>query len=232
MDSQGLVSRFRKDMADETAPFLWSDEEVYGYADEAQRTLVREIGGIKDATSSIAQLAVSVNAKSVKFADVILKIKTAYKLSDGREISVINVDDMPGLGIKFDGSTGPLRYLIIGMDDTQAFFHPIPNVADTLQCVIERLPRYTITVDQAPQALEVPEKHHMKLLDGMKAQAYNKQDAETFDKRKAEEFEGLFARYCAKAKAERARREHKPRTVAYGGISMGTRAETDYGRSR
>lgn len=103
MDSQGLVSLFRKDMADETAPYLWSDEEVYGYADEAQKTLVRAIGGIKDASSQLSQFQFGVAQKSIKYSDLIMKIKTAYKMVDGTTVDIINVDDMPSLGLRFDG---------------------------------------------------------------------------------------------------------------------------------
>lgn len=232
MNTEEVVSLFRKDMADETTPPLWSDDEVFGYLDEAQRTLVREMGGIKDSTSSLSRCTIAVNQKTIKFTDTVLKLVRAIKVSDGTELDIINVNDMQRLGLKFDNVPGTLRYIVTGMDDEQAFLLPIPAEADTLQLVIERLPKDVIEPDKAPQELEVSLKHHRPLLDGMKALAYEKQDAETFDKRKAEEFAGKFARYCAKAKAERARKEHKPRTVAYGGMSMATRTATDYGRSR
>jgi hypothetical protein len=42
VDSTGLVTLFRKDMSDEASPpFLWSDEELFGYADDAQKMFAR-----------------------------------------------------------------------------------------------------------------------------------------------------------------------------------------------
>lgn len=82
---------------------------------------------------------------------------------------------------------------------------------------VYRLPLVTIT-DDGDQVLEIDAQHHTALLHWMKARAYDKQDAETFDRRKSEEFRDRFTTYCAKAQQDqqRARRVHG--SVAYGGI--------------
>ena len=51
-----------------------------------------------------------------------------------------------------------------------------------------------------------------------KHRAYMKQDAETFDRTKADEFEKRFNAYCGQVKEEERRKAFKVRTVAYGGI--------------
>jgi hypothetical protein len=51
----------------------------------------------------------------------------------------------------------------------------------------------------------------------MKHLAHLKQDAETYDRGRADQFRTEFFAYCDQAKAEREKREHKFRTVAYGG---------------
>jgi hypothetical protein len=55
-------------------------------------------------------------------------------------------------------------------------------------------------------------------MNWMKHLAHEKQDAETYDRGRSMEFRDKFLAYCDQAKAERERREHKYRTVAYGGI--------------
>lgn len=232
MDSQGLVKLFRKDVADETKPYLWSDDEAYGYLNDAQTTLVREIGGIADSTGPATYLKFSAEAEKVKFPKTILKVRGAYLASTGQTVRVLNFENMEREGFRFNGTVGTLRVIVIGVDEDFVYLLDRPLVADTVRLIVDRLPNETIDVTSAPQALEVEEKYHRKLLLGMKALAYDKQDAETFDKRKAEEFAAQFAKECAKAKAERERKRYKPRTVAYGGLPMGTRADLDYGRSR
>ena len=70
---------------------------------------------------------------------------------------------------------------------------------------------------RATVALEIDEQHHLHLLDGMKRLAYRKEDAETYDRGRADQFDAAFYAYCDQAKAERERREHKYRTIPYGG---------------
>ena len=52
----------------------------------------------------------------------------------------------------------------------------------------------------------------------MKAQAYSKQDAETYNKAKADEEAAKFVAYCEQAKREKEKYKHKVRVVRYGGI--------------
>jgi hypothetical protein len=58
------------------------------------------------------------------------------------------------------------------------------------------------------------------LLSGIKALAYAKQDADTFNAAKAASFEAEFKRYAFEAARDKEKREHKPRAVRYGGIPM------------
>ena len=92
-----------------------------------------------------------------------------------------------------------------------------PAVADdTLQAIVYRMPLEDITASST--ALEIDAHHHRHLLNWMKHLAHEKQDAETYDRGRSMEFRDKFLAYCDQAKAERERREHKYRTVAYGGI--------------
>lgn len=230
MDTVGLVRLFRKDMADETAPPLWSDEEVYGYADEAQKRFCRKTGGIPDSvTPEVCEVIVAIDATTVDLHPSILKIRGAYRTSDGMPIPIVNHEDMNVQGLRFDGKKGPLSAFVIGMTENVGYFLPIPNVADTLVLIVDRLPLCAIDSAKQPQKLEIGEEHHRNLLLGMKQLAYEKQDAETFDKTKADEFEVKFEEYCFTAKMEKDRKKHKTRVVAYGGIPIDTSSR---GRSR
>ena len=92
-----------------------------------------------------------------------------------------------------------------------------PAVADdTLQAIVYRMPLEDITASST--AFEIDVQHHRHLLNWMKHLAHEKQDAETYDRGRSTEFRDKFLAYCDQAKAERERREHKYRTVAYGGL--------------
>jgi hypothetical protein len=133
VDSAELVTLFRKDMVDETRPFLWSDFEVYGYADDAQKMFARLTGGIPDMTSSaITQLPFDIDQTDIKLDPRILKVRSGVPRLGRGPISVINYENMTKEGVRFDGKKGPVRAVVIGADSKLAYYLPIPTIADTL----------------------------------------------------------------------------------------------------
>lgn len=222
MDSQAVVDRFRSDVDDLATPQLWSDDDVFGYLDDAQKMFCRRAWGLGDISSPITKLAILINATRITLSDRVLKIRSAYRTSDGRPVEIINFEDMGRLSLRFDGRTGPIQYLIIGLEPRTVVPYPVPNVVDTVQLVIDRMPLTDLTLDDAPQNLEIDSQHHRHLTLWMRHLAYSKQDSEAFNQKKADKFEADFLAYCDMAKEEKARAMHKTRIVRYGGIGGAT----------
>lgn len=211
-----LLSLFRVEMSDTALPYLWSDEFVTGAIDDAQKQFARKTDGIPDSTTTaVVDLAVTTSSDVVALDNRILKIRSARRGDDGRPVSVLNEEDMPGAGMFFDGVAGRLKALIVGMDENSARVWPYPDASVTIKLSVFRLPLVTITDDEP---FEIPLQHHRHLLLWVKHLAYGVQDAETFDRTKSDDFGAKFEAYCTRAKEEQRRAKHKPRTVAYGGI--------------
>ncbi len=225
METVDVVGLFRNEMVDLEEPYLWSDLEALGYLDQVQKTLVRAIGGFADSTSLLTSVVLAIDAESFPFDERILKIKSARRDSDGAPVAVVNFENLVQSGIRLDGRTGPVRAIITGMDEDNVVVYPKLSVAETLRLTIDRLPLYTI--EEIDDDLEVKEVHHRHLVTGMQGLAYGKQDAETFDKTKRDQFTAEFNAYCAEVKAERERRKSRVRVVQYGGLPMSTQSE-DY----
>lgn len=231
MKSPDLVDLFRKEMVDEVGSSddtsLWVDSEVFGFADDAQKMFCRLTNGITDATSSITKLSVPEGSETVAYDSRILRIKNAYRTSDGAKVNVINQEDMEKLGLRFGGSPGTLQNLVVGMDDENAFPVPVPSSDDDVQLTVERLPLEDIT-EESTEELEIAKQHHRHLLMWMKSLAYGKQDSECYDRAKSIEYDQRFRAYCGQAKAEQEKRKHKVRVVAYGGLPVGTCGDRSY----
>lgn len=217
-----LLDLFRLEMADTAQPYLWSDEFIVGAIDDAQKQFARKTDGIPDSTTSaVVDLVVALDPDTQLYTDVlplhssILKIRSARRADTGRDIEVLNMEDMPARNMFFDGRSSRVRALVLGMDTDQVRLWPFPNEDVTIKLSVFRMPLVTITDDEP---LEIPAQHHRDLLLWVKHRAYSVHDAETFDKTKAEDFRVLFESFCARAKDEQRRAKHKPRTVAYGGI--------------
>lgn len=148
----------------------------------------------------------------------IMKIRDVTRADDGRNVGVINREDMKSRGMRLDGQTGTLQALITGESDNQVRVWPAPTENLTLNLLVFRLPLLTVSGDTEDTPLEIGVRHHRHLLMWAKSLAYGKQDAETLDRNKQNDFEMKFAAYCGQVQEEQRRARHKPRAVEYGGI--------------
>ena len=227
MDSTALHNLFRSDVGDIEAPFFWSGPEIYSYMDTAQKLFCRLQGGIADSSSSTAQIAVVAGQKFAVLSPLVLKIRRVSRLSDGHEVDVLNVENVGTvgagiddyglhMGLRLDDLQGSVRAIVTGMEEGKVRLIQVPEVDDTLELTVYRLPLADIT--GSSQALEIAAVHHRYLLYGMKQFAYLKEDPETFDRAASDRNGQMFADYCAQSRADRERLEHKPRTIVYGGL--------------
>lgn len=229
MTSDDLYALFRSDVVDAVAPYLWSDTEVWGYMNDAYRMFARLTGGIPDTTSALTRLALTPGVATNAVSPLILRFRSAYLLSDGTELKIINEADLPRLATSDYGQVNPARrnlltgkvtHMVTGMDrcatsGTVRWVY-IPDAEDTVQLSVQRLPLEA--VESGFEFPEIGEEHHEHLMLWMKARAYGKQDAECFDRGRRDEYTQAFRTYCAEAKAEWNRYRSHNMSVAYGGL--------------
>lgn len=216
MTAGEVLALFRSEMNDLNTPYLWSDMELYRYIDDAQRMFCRKTDGIGDATTTaVTDIAVTPGTTWVSLHPSIKMIRSARRTDTGRPIEVVNEQDMPSRDWYWDGKTGSVRGLVIGEEKDKAQVYPESAETVTVRLLVYRHPLEAIEGDAD---FEIGEKHHVHLLHWIKRCAYMKQDAETYDKSKSEEFEGKFLKYCEESKLEDRREKHKTRIVRYGGI--------------
>lgn len=212
-----IVALFRNEVMDTEMPYLWSQDEAFIYLNDAYTMLVRFLGGVSDAsTPAVAQIAFSANTKSVNLHSSVLRIVRAFN-NAGEEISVIEDTDFPlvrnasgKLALLRVGSTSAadIEYLVMGADHRKALLHPVPNTSGTITLHVRRVPVTPLDSDTDTLPDLQPE-HHMHLVKWMKALAYRKQDAETFDMDKALLNETSFLQYASQAVYEVSRFNRK-----------------------
>lgn len=214
MNSTELKDLFRAEAGDEEEPQLWSDAELFRYMDDAQKMFCRLTGGLADASSTLTQLFITPEIDWLSMSPLILETKSARDGDTGAPLRVINAEDMPGLGLRFDGRAGPVKYVILGLEADRARLYPMPVVEGSIALVVDRLPLKSIT-DEG-QKFEIAPQHHEHLVIWMFHRAYAKQDAEAFDRKKSADAKIAFEEYCRSAKRERERAKNKVRVVRYG----------------
>jgi hypothetical protein len=230
MIASDLLNLFRIEVRDQDTPQLWSDDEIYSYMDDAQKMFCRFGGGIADSTTAaVTHIDFSAGDTFVTLDPCILKIRAARLTSNGRDVELLNFEDVQSSRVYldygfrtgytfFDPTPGEVRGLVLGMEPNKARLVRVPIAADGLDLIVYRLP--LAVVDEASKAaeLEIDAQHHRHLLSWMKYLAHTKQDAETYDRGRAADFKQVFEVYCDMAKGEREKKEHKYRLMGYGGI--------------
>jgi hypothetical protein len=220
MNSTQLVDLFRAEMRDQVTPYLWIDEEAYGYLDEAQVRFCELTDGIADArTPIVTEIDITAGEEWYPTHPSIKQIRKATRADTGREVKLYTAEQADSAGILFSGGrVGNLAGLVLGIEANVMRATPVPNETTTVNLSVYRLPLVVITSEEDEQELEIPAQHHVSLLMWMKARAYDKQDAETFDRRKSDDFRARFEDYCVVAKRDQGRARRVQGNVVYGGI--------------
>jgi len=216
MDSYGLRDAFRADVDDSVAPYLWSDDLIASYADEAQKKFCRLTNGIADSSSDLCSVDIEAGEPVADIDKRILKIRRVQRDSDGAKLHVYNLEDLDERGIRLTAQLGPVRAVVLGMEEHSVRWLDVPAVNDTATLSVYRLPLRTVTTSKTQ--LEIDEQHHRSLLLWMKHLAYARQDTDTHNEQLSQRYEAEFRAYCKEAKAEQDRARGKVRVVAYGGI--------------
>lgn len=222
MTPQELHDLFRSDVVDTAAPYLWSEEEVRAYMNDAEKMLCRLTGGLADSTSSLTELEVVAGEGTAPFSNKILRVRSASLRSSERDVSILNYEDLTHATNarlytrQYMNTPGPVCAIILGMDEDRVRIIRLPEEDDVIDMYITRLPLRDI--DDESERFEVAEHHHLWLLKWMEGLAYAKKDSEAYDKAKSDELKQEFRDYCREVSKEKDIRKHKPRLMSYGGI--------------
>lgn len=176
---------------------LWKEAEVYSYMTEAIDEVARAVLG----AYKTIQIPLLANVPAYKLPQYVLDIRFARTLIQGCEITQHNIDEYAGFktwdyGQPLIGSTGiftatgaPTQYMR-DYDARSIRLIPIPNAADTLelQCTIGLA--YQMQAGMPLLFTETPDQR--LILTKMKALAYNKHDADTYDSKRSQMFADEF----------------------------------------
>lgn len=224
MNSTELYNLWRSDVVDTVKPYLWSETEGWAYLDAAYKRFVRLTGGVADYTSSVTEVPV---VAGEAFADIdvsILRVLTATRMSDSRDVQIINEQDLNAVRsrdygqvkiLAMDSTTGPVNYMVHGLERGKVRWIQIPEVNDTIKLSVRRMPLVGIG-EPDMELVDIPEEdHHLHLLDYMKHLCYGKQDADTYNPKLSAECGQRFGAYCDEVRQAWDRYQHKPRAVRF-----------------
>jgi len=225
-----LRDRFRVDVDDidldpaDQSGLLWKDEDILFYIDEAHSQFVHDTLYRHE----LLQVFIPAELSSVALPERVIELRgsVAYLESSGTPVHEINSDEMGvasddyGTDIAIDPyveqTPGRPRNFSLDIDAGQVHLFPPSSVEDML-----KIPAYLEAreITDWNCTLDIKNKRHQRmLLNGIKALAYAKQDADAYDPNQAARWQEAFQRDIDQVNSERLRRRRKPGQVQYGGL--------------
>lgn len=190
MNVEAFLAEFRRVLADTAAPYLWSDEEVVTYLNDAEKEACERALLIEDRmTPAVCSIALVANQADYPLHESILKIKRlAFR---GRALDETSVEQMDNDDPQWETRKGEPRQFIYS-ETAGLRMVPTPVAAEPIALTVYRLPLEALSADNESGEPEVLPRHHMRLLRWVYRCAYLKHDSETYNPDKAEIHEAAF----------------------------------------
>jgi hypothetical protein len=225
-----LNTRFRNEVVDllegdgtvTDSENLWKEVEIYGYMTEAADSLAKDTEGLYRTLPPIPLVA---SQQAYTVPRYVVKIRSAYLNTARVFLDQSDMDghifqqwddygrEIVGYGSLFTASGGPPREYVMDYEQNKILLLPIPGAQPpetlTLQCVV------TVAI---PFMANMPlpfldEVEQRIMLHFMKSLAYAKQDADTLDLKKSDEFRSKYDMYALERMSQLRRRRRSPGTV-------------------
>ena len=182
---------------------LWSNQEICRYANQAVTEFCfRQPIHDHDVATTITHVAITGLTQIGNLSNKILSIKRAKwvdgtdaeegellkRTSEWMELNHFGWDEESAAG-----QQGFPQFYIEDMDLLKIWVWPIPVNSGQVHMTVDRLPTKSMLWPSRHQDVpEIGEEHHLCLLEYMKHLAYKKRDAETEDKKLAQDFLDAF----------------------------------------
>lgn len=214
-----LITTFRADMQDMSQPYLWTDAELLTYVNEG---LVRLFQDVREPTTTVS-VTIAAGERDFPIPTELMMITGCHVVPPGMtggdptEVVAYNVDERRTMFTRrashtlFVDSPRPA-----GAGNSQ-YARLSTTFEDDYSVVLTgtiRLPTVSLTTSPLPTRCE----ENPALLSYVKFRALGKQDAETFDKNRAQEVYLLYREQADRLYSSNARRTRPAGKTRYGGL--------------
>lgn len=198
MNRLALRQASRSALDDVQKPYLWADDELDRWGNNAAREVCIRARLLKDDALSqpgICSVDVAAGQALVKFDSSILAVRAGTYAGAGNRLWAVSSDDMDKLHPGWEATTdeqGPPCIMVMDLAQKTLRLWPTPNANFTLQLRVWRMPhgKELMQADSDTPVVALPDPE--SLVHWVCFEAYMKKDSETFDKDAAGDHLALF----------------------------------------
>ena len=192
MKARRVVLLARQNPLDDSAePYLWSDEELLDYADEAQEEAARRARLFLDSTTSAITTLTLVNGTAVYALDSrVIRVERARVVGQELPLRLMLTRTLDTSFANWEASIDPVCALVPDWETNKVRFVGIPQAAGTVNLQVIRRPITPLV--NMDQDLEIADHHARNLIHWIAHRAFMKRDSETFNSEKSEMHLGRF----------------------------------------
>lgn len=213
MTLNDLMTAFRARADDTAEPYLWSDNEVKLFLNDAESEAADRARLIQDSTTAaVCQITIAAGTARYPLHTAVLDVRRAKVSSGARPLTQTSIEELDMEWPDWESATGEPTCFYESEGDITLV--PKPTQAGTLAMTVHRLPLEGMVLGS--DAPEIASRHHFRLVDWALRCAFMKRDADTYDETKAGSYEAMFVAsfgYRADANVQRKQRDKRPPIV-------------------
>jgi hypothetical protein len=191
MNLRQLIDQFRADTRDQQSKYMWTDDEIIGYANEAVDEACRRALLLVDSSSTASEASLGIGESEIDLHDSVIYVRRV-RISGAHALQPCVSREMDERVPGWEDSQASTPMLFIPDWETNKIkVWPPASAAVEIKMTVIRTPLNEMSEDEDEP--EISGRYHRALLDWMKFLGYSKQDADTMDAAKALKFEERFA---------------------------------------
>lgn len=242
---RGPILNDRSDRASGTSDYLWTDETLITYINEAQRRFAVQGLVLRDATtpevtkvtlvpgqsvyplheSVIAVLSARRDALQADLNRVGHAALGAYRAPSDSWVDPATVTGLPaGVTLAYSTDEGLSNLDSDALARVSLRVYPTPAEADIVRLRVVRKPLEKLVAPAGSQTLEIPEDHHIEMLDWAAYLALRIVDDDAGSAKRAMDFRATFEQHVKEARTLAMRKLFAPMEWGFGrgGFSWGS----------
>lgn len=199
---------------------LWSDTELVEYANEAESRIAEECLVLRDAVTATDSddLPVCVIPIATPYTNTftlhpsILKVHSVSYGTSRKALTSTSMEALDQSVPTWRTKTGEPGAYAVDITTGQLDIDRVPTAASNLYLSVSRMPLTEMSRTNLKASPSIPRMYHRKLVNGIVARAYQKQDVETMNLDKSRLFGDKFDRDVEQIKRNEIRFNRRDRT--------------------